>query len=296
MKPFHADPFLDLAFTGRHRPRDLAAATVVILLVLAIGALIGGSIKVFIIDRLVSEDVESVTVLAFLAVSSAYAWLSLWLASKFVLKRPISTFMHATPRFDFSSVAAGASVYVILRICHAVGAYVLGIAVPRPPEAIVEPPRVVFVVCGLILVSVQSVLEEISVRGLLTQSIAVYVRSPPVLYTAVALLFASFHGWVGLPLFATFVTTSLLMSALCSMGRGIAMPIGFHVAYNAAELLGLGFFSNPFNGAGSNATATWCVATLHGIAAGIVFAATACRTPTRAALRSEAQCDEIVRP
>ncbi|HGL4259352.1 CPBP family intramembrane glutamic endopeptidase [Burkholderia dolosa] len=275
MKPFAPDPFLDLAYTGRYRLRDLLAALFTVAFVVLAGAFAGSAIEVFVIAPSTVEHADAVAVVAFDAVGVVSEWLGLVLAAKLVLKRPLSTFMHAARRFDFRSVVAGASIYMIVRVCYAAGAYALGPASPPPSSAIESPLPVAFVACGLMLASMQSVLEEIAVRGLLTQSIGVYVRNGPVLYTLVALLFASFHGWLGLPQFATVVAASLLMSALCSMDRGIAMPIGFHVAYNMSELLGFGFFGTPSGGSEPTAAARWCVAALHFVAAIVAFAATA---------------------
>ncbi|KWF24624.1 CPBP family intramembrane glutamic endopeptidase [Burkholderia pseudomultivorans] len=275
MKSFAPDPFLDLAFTGRHRLRDLLAAIFTTVVVVLAGAFIGSAIEIFVIVPSAVDHVDAVAIVVFEAVGVVFEWLGLVLAARWVLKRPLSTFMHAARRFHFRSVAAGASVYMILRIGYAVGADALGPASLPPSSMIGPPPPVAFVACGLMLASLQSVLEEMTVRGMLTQSIGVYVRHDPILYVIVALLFASFHGWLGLPQFATLVAASLLMSALCSMDRGIAMPIGFHVAYNVAELLGFGFFGSPSNGAEPNAAARWCVAALLSIAAVVVFVATA---------------------
>ncbi|MBU9519572.1 CPBP family intramembrane metalloprotease [Burkholderia multivorans] len=295
MKSFAPDPFLDLAFTGRHRVRDLLAAIFTTIVVVLAGAFVASAIEIFAIVPSAVDHRDALAIVVFEAVGVVFEWLGLVLAAKWVLKRPLSTFMHAARRFHFRSVAVGASVYMVLRIGYALGGDRLGLASLPPSSAIGPPLPVAFIACGLMLASLQSVLEEMTVRGMLTQSIGVYVRHSPILYVIVALLFASFHGWHGLPRFATLVAASLLMSALCSVDRGIAMPIGFHVAYNVAELLGFGFFGSPSNGAEPSAAARWCVAALHSIAAIVLFIATAHLRRRRRRL-PHAAADGVARP
>ncbi|ARL38870.1 hypothetical protein BOC49_21720 (plasmid) [Burkholderia pseudomallei] len=120
-------------------------------------------------------------------------------------------------------------------------------------------------ICLLIFLQVAG--EEFVIRGFLSQ--IAYSKLTNVIAVSIltSLIFSMLHGWSGMPLFIMRASISMLLSALCTIGGGLELPVGFHLANNVSAYLGVGLFFEE----GGGACAALSVPTLCGAIAFAIF-------------------------
>ncbi|MDX3690165.1 CPBP family intramembrane metalloprotease [Streptomyces europaeiscabiei] len=247
--------------TGDHRWwRPLLGTGVVLVgaVLVTMAVLVGSEIAGAVLDRPRDGDGNLLwggigdTALALLSLALTIPVVAL--AARWVQCRPLGT---------VSSVA-GALRWRWLGLCLAVAlpvaAATLGISMllPEPGGSSPEPtwaglsPFLLGLAAVCLLVPFQAAAEEYVFRGWLSQAVGAWCRSPWIVVTPQALLFAAAHGW-GTPWgFADLVVFGLITGLLTIRTGGLEAAIALHVLNN---LLPMGMLSAIAGGLETDETA-----------------------------------------
>lgn len=233
------DPFLGQIFTGRHDWLSICGALVVIVVAIVLGSIVGSIFKIIVFDQFYAVQSETLSTIFFLAINPLSAFFGVAISAKYIMKRPLISFVVGYRKISIFCFVGGISLLLIAKLLL----YFIegGRVVPSMNfNSGGAWPSYAELACILVLISFQAASEEILIRGVLAQIIYSKLNNIVIGSILVSLLFSILHGWSGMPLFVMRVSISILLSALCLASGGLEFPAGFHLANNIAAYFGVG--------------------------------------------------------
>ena len=164
-------------------------------------------------------------------------WLGLFIAVRYVHRRPFLTLVNASGRVNWRRLGQGFVLFLLLLVPTFAAGYLLD---PQNYELVVDPGRLlVFVVAVLVLVPVQATAEELFSRGYLLQLFGLATSNVVVLSLISGILFALPHmpnpeaagddKWL---YFADMLVFGFAMALVTIKDGGLELAVGAHVANN----------------------------------------------------------------
>ena len=239
--------FLDLARTGQN-----AWWRYILSLALILGSWLGGSVVLILLLIIIAPDLQVTPngqilgvatwlVLTITLASFIPLVISLWLAVRFIHRRPFRSLITPQPHFDWKRAATGFVLFLILG----------GLA--SVIEACLYPGRYQFslngnefLVClpiALVLVPIQTSAEELFLRGYLLQSLGLVVRRPIVPVIVTSLIFMGLHGanpemGAGtLIMLVYYFSVGLFLAVITVRDNCLELALGMHAATNLFGIL-----------------------------------------------------------
>jgi membrane protease YdiL (CAAX protease family) len=271
----NVDPFLRLAYTGRHGSRVTVAALGV--MVIAFG--IGNAILALIPDQLLGHHgilVESLFYASKWITAAGFGWIGIGLAAKFILKRPLKTLLTSRPNFRFSLLLAGMSAAILLRlIAFAISVWQQHVdwqSLIDSGRYSLNASKLIFSATMLLLIPIQAGMEEAHFRGFLSQALGVRILNRIGLALLIAVMFSMVHGWTCLFISVLHIVRSLLVSALCFASGGLESSIGYHAGDNATSVILLALHTDVMSQVYPTEWSYWPLMAVTGLALAAVCA------------------------
>ena len=247
-RPTTAHEFSQLARRGKNSfLRYVAALTLVLaamllvglVLVLATGALVAGDGRpdTYLNGRTLEVVGYPLADFAGLTLGFLGVWLGLFVAVRYVHRRPFLTLITTSERVNWGRLVQGFVVYFLLVAAAFAAGYLLD---PRGYELVVEPARLLlFVPLVLVLIPIQATAEELLARGYLIQLFGLATSNVVVLSLISGTLFAlphlanpeaAFGTWI---YFADVLVFGFTMALITLKDGGMELAVGAHIANNA---------------------------------------------------------------
>lgn len=185
-----------------------------------------------------------VTDFVFLMLSFSTIWVGLYVAMRFVHRRPFLTLVTPRGRVSWRRVAQGFAISLALSVPVFGVQYLLD---PSGFDLVFDARRFfLFIPVVLVLVPIQSWAEELLVRGYVLQGLGLLTENALVLSVVTGLLFALPHlpnpempafgdGFV--PAFLTFVVVGVFLALVTLKDNGLELALGLHAANNVFAFL-----------------------------------------------------------
>lgn len=257
------EEFGQLARRGKNGIRRYAVSLPLILsLLLVVGGLfrlpvvtlaeIDGDPNTYLDERASEVVGYPITDLAALLLSFSTIWVGLYLAMRFVHRRPFLTLVTPGRRVDRRRLAQGFGISLALAVPVFLVEYLLS---PSSFEFVFDAGRfLLFVPVVLALVPIQAWAEELLVRGYALQGLGLLTRNAAVLSVVTGLLFALPHlgnpempaigdGFV--PAFLTYVVVGVFLGLVTLRDNGLELALGLHAANNVFGILMLNLREYP---------------------------------------------------
>lgn len=242
--------FSQLARTGKNSPLRYLASLPFLVFMYFVGAIVfsvvptslarsDGDPSTYVDESTLEVVGYPITEFSAFALSFLTVWLGLFVAVKYIHRRPFLTLVNAACRVNWGRLGQGFAVYFILFA----GAFAVGYLLqPQILELAVEPGRLlVFIPVVLALIPIQATAEELFCRGYLLQLFGLATSNVVVLSLVTGTLFALPHLgnpeapalgeglWV---YFADMLIFGFLMAAVTLEDGGIELAVGAHIATN----------------------------------------------------------------
>lgn len=175
------------------------------------------------------------TFLIYLILPFVFAFITLLLCVRFLLKKPVLSIFTTRKKLDFKRFFVGFGTWgIVLTLFLIVGIYSSNqLSWNFKPELFFP-----LLLIALVLIPIQTTCEEVLFRGYLFQLIGARFRKGfiPVLFTGI--LFGLVHGAnpevakIGNVLLLFYISTGLFMGIIALMDDGLELSMGYHAANN----------------------------------------------------------------
>jgi uncharacterized protein len=235
--------FIDLAKMGRTDWRSIVLTLLLVQFLYILAGSIALLTLIYLTDRFCHIPSADEDVVYRVAAATAYI-LALWLACKKILQRSFRSLISTDMTFDIRRCLLGAALYlaayavsfmaIALFTSVRAGAWVV---TPRHFEWPHHNDQIVASIGMLVVIPFLAFSEELFFRGWLTQTIGRYVRSPIIVVTFVAVIFAAYHSQYDLRLKTLILASSFGLSALSLRDQRLELAIGAHSMMNVCATL-----------------------------------------------------------
>jgi membrane protease YdiL (CAAX protease family) len=175
------------------------------------------------------------TFLVYLILPFVFAFITLLLCVRFILKKPVLSIFTMRTKLDFKRVLVGFGAWgILLAVFLLIGIYSSDkLSWNFNPETFFP-----LMIIALVLIPIQTTCEEVLFRGYLFQLIGARFKQGifPVIFTGI--LFGLVHGSnpevakIGNILLLYYISTGLFFGMIALMDDGLELSMGYHAANN----------------------------------------------------------------
>jgi uncharacterized protein len=175
------------------------------------------------------------TFLVYLILPFVFAFITLLLCVRFLLKKPVLSIFTTRSKLDFKRVFVGFGIWgIVLAVFMLIGIYSSDQLSWNFKAETFFP----LLIIALVLIPIQTTCEEVLFRGYLFQLIGARFKKGifPVLFTGI--LFGLVHGAnpevakIGNILLLYYISTGLFLGMISLMDDGLELSMGYHAANN----------------------------------------------------------------
>lgn len=175
------------------------------------------------------------TFLVYLILPFVFAFITLLLCVRFLLKKPVLSIFTTRTKLDFKRVFVGFGIWgIVLAVFLLIGIYSSDQLSWNFKAETFFP----LLIIALVLIPIQTTCEEVLFRGYLFQLIGARFKQGifPVIFTGV--VFGLVHGAnpevakIGNILLLYYISTGLFLGMIALMDDGLELSIGYHAANN----------------------------------------------------------------